>query len=341
MSLQTLRNRPALRAAFTLIELLVVIAIIAILIGLLLPAVQKVREAAARNQCTNHLKQITLAMHAYHDGNGKFPKNANGTFAQAYEKLSATYKILPYMEQTPLYNQFVETGTWGTNNAANGTKIPNLICPSAEPYGGTLNIGGWSGPGVNYAWCSGSSVQTAWSTPTTNGIFNNSAEIRMADIKDGQSNTIIAAEILSGNGNNTTGVYPNNIMYTADALFTSIVNKNFPTVAELNTIGNSAKTSPTGTRGNIGSMWSWYAHGQSLFNTSAPPNWELPTAGGVCCPGGGHDWGWGIVPPRSYHTGGVNAAFADGSVKFINNTVDTLTFQKLGHRADGQNIPNY
>src|SRR5262245_3520507 len=99
---------PALRrrrAAFTLIELLVVIAIIAILIALLVPAVQKVREAAARSQCQNNLKQLGLAMHSFHDTFKKFPRNYLQVGGNAWEALSANALILPFIEQTPLFNQ--------------------------------------------------------------------------------------------------------------------------------------------------------------------------------------------------------------------------------------------
>src|SRR5437879_878349 len=93
------------RGGFTLIELLVVIAIIAILIGLLVPAVQKVREAAARAQCQNNLKQLGLAMHNYHGVFKKFPRNYLQVGTNAWEALSANYFLLPYLEQQPLYNQ--------------------------------------------------------------------------------------------------------------------------------------------------------------------------------------------------------------------------------------------
>jgi prepilin-type processing-associated H-X9-DG protein len=77
------------------------------------------------------------------------------------------------------------------------------------------------------------------------------------------------------------------------------------------------------------------------MNTAAPPNWQYPSLAGDCCPGGSHDWGVGILPPRSMHTGGVNALLGDGSVRFIPNNIDILTFQLLGARNDGQPISNF
>jgi len=94
-------------------------------------------------------------------------------------------------------------------------------------------------------------------------------------------------------------------------------------------------------RSNNGTMWAWYAAGQSSLNTAAPPNWQFPTTGGDCCPGGANDWGYGIFPPRSAHSGGVNALLGDGSVRFIPNSIDIFTFQRLGNRQDGQPLGNF
>src|SRR5439155_13816292 len=140
------------RTGFTLIELLVVIAIIAILIGLLVPAVQKVREAANRASCENNLKQLGLAMHNYHGTFKKFPRDAYGGITvdgvrlaawNSWENFSANYKLLPYLEQNPLYNQFGFTAAFVA--FANGVAAPMqqklsvFLCPSAKAYGNPNN----------------------------------------------------------------------------------------------------------------------------------------------------------------------------------------------------------
>jgi prepilin-type N-terminal cleavage/methylation domain-containing protein len=338
--------RPSSRRAFTLIELLVVIAIIAILIGLLLPAVQKVREAAARSQCSNNLKQIGLGMHNYHGAYQKFPVNASGTFGQPWEKLSANYWLLPYIEQEAVFRAMPTSGGWGNVDGAGRpgqTAIKTFYCPSNTKYRGNI---GWQGPGSNYAYCMGSSIYnysgSNYNQPSRfNGMIGLDIEMSMTDARDGTSNTILAAEIISGSGTNSgTATYPNDIFFSSDAPFNAVVDKNFPTQAELNAIGTAANT-PSGFRGSNGSHWVWYAGSQTGFNTAAPPNWQYPSTGGACCPGGAHDWWVGIIPARSWHTGGVNAVLGDGSVRFIRDSIDLVTWQRLGNRNDRQVLGDF
>ncbi len=339
-------SRSVARSGFTLIELLVVIAIIAVLVALLLPAVQQAREAARRSDCKNKLKQLALAVHDFHDTTRKFPRNYLQVGSNAWEALSINYHLLPYIDQMPLYEAEQNNLTnWSyTYNTFMNTDLNVFHCPSA--LNGSKrgsNPSGWDGPGTNYAWCTGSSIETVWAGNNFNGILAYQVDRRIPDVTDGLSNTVLVAEILSGSGAPQAGPgkYPYDIFYTGNGLFNAVANRNFPTLAEVTAIGNTARTAPIGVKSNNGTMWAWYAAAQSTFNTSVPPNWEYPSAGGDCCPGGAHDWGFGLIPPRSLHTGGVNVALGDGSVRFVMDSIDLVTWQRLGNRADGEPINDY
>ena len=330
---------------FTLVELLVVIAIIGILVALLLPAIQAAREAARRTQCSNNVKQLAVAMHNFHDSHKKFPRNYRQVGGNAWEAIGANYHLLPFIEQAALYDEGESRPTdWGWfYGTLMNTPIQGFRCPSALPAprrGSHPN--GWDGPGTNYGWSTGSSVQTVWAGNNFNGMFAYQHDRFMADVVDGLSNTLMLGEMLSGSGmTGAAGMYPYDIFYTNNGLFTSVANANFPTEAELVAIGSMAKNSPSGVRSNNGTMWGWYSAAQSTITAAAPPNWDYPSAGGDCCPGGAHDWGYGIIPPRSLHPGGVNVAMGDASVRFINNSINLLLFQRLGHRSDGHVIGSF
>ncbi len=181
---------------FTLIELLVVIAIIGVLVAMLLPAVQKVREAASRLQCQNNLKQIGLALHGYHDAYKHFPA-PRGTHTPTplfTEFRGWMCEILPYIEQAPLYNQMYTSPWYVGFFATFNTPVPTYLCPS--DFRGFTGIPAGNGALTSYLGVTGSDndVNLQVNGPT-NGIFNvSSPGIRLTDVIDGTSNTLMLGE---------------------------------------------------------------------------------------------------------------------------------------------------
>jgi len=183
---------PLRRHGFTLIELLVVIAIIAILIGLLLPAVQKVREAAARSTCQNNLKQIGLAVHNYHDNYQRFPPARFDITLPPTSPKSWVYFILPYLEQDSLYNEVA------TNfKTASFVPVSTFLCPSdtrdlTQPFSGTVGAATGTFGLISYQGVIG----TQYSAGATDGIFDTGQKLgwRLEDIRDGTSATLMLGE---------------------------------------------------------------------------------------------------------------------------------------------------
>jgi prepilin-type N-terminal cleavage/methylation domain-containing protein/prepilin-type processing-associated H-X9-DG protein len=210
--------RRTYRSAFTLIELLVVIAIIAILIGLLLPAVQKVRDAAARMQCANNMKQMGIALHAYHGVANQFPAGVVSNGDKVYPYWSWMALIMPFWEQDNLYRQaetWAKTGApgsyqywpWGgfwlspqtPANPALGTKVKTLICPADGREDTLLPGSSWGGVGnVSFTGYLGVSGISGDNNNKTNlaqiGILYSKSATRFGDIIDGTSNTLMVGE---------------------------------------------------------------------------------------------------------------------------------------------------
>ncbi len=328
-----------LRSGFTLIELLVVIAIIAVLIALLLPAVQQAREAARRSQCKNNLKQLALAMHNYHDTHGLFPYGQQKEVAGATHRRDCWFqRILPQVEQAPasalyeadrteyMHNIYAIAGSPPVSKVPK-TVIPMFVCPSDA---GSPGVGG-SGNSVtfqsNYVVCGGVGVYTVnaqgvmtvtdRAVATTaapldrGGLFFADSNSGFKSCTDGSSNTLLAAEGLTRSGGSAWG--------------------------------------------ELGGIWGGSPHGGFCFSTSEAPNTSVPDRVYSCkatsVPGapnqapcengnsGGLAGRYNFA--RSYHSGGVQGALADGSVRFFSDNINLQTWMRLGVKNDGQPVGDF
>jgi prepilin-type N-terminal cleavage/methylation domain-containing protein len=314
------------RAAFTLIELLVVIAIIAILIGLLLPAVQKVREAAARMKCSNNLKQLGLGLHMHHQDYDRFPASYQARPdlpSGSFYRWSALAMLTPYLEQTNLYRQLdlnasLYTAPPETAGVVLRTQhtpwvvqvVPLFLCPSDR---GQITQPGW-GPS-NYVVNNGSGPTGAYAN--TDGPFFIDSKTRILDLTDGTSNTALMSEQILGTGNPATpAVVP--LPYDVREVYAWI-----PTAPTLSDAACAGATGQT----DRGSRWADGAGPSTQYNHRLPPNTNLPDCFSRFA-------GWKAA--RSRHTGGVNVLVGDGSVKFVRNAVDPLVWQAAATRSGGE-----
>ncbi|QDT14753.1 DUF1559 domain-containing protein [Alienimonas californiensis] len=339
------RTSSILRSGFTLIELLVVIAIIAILVSLLLPAVQQAREAARRSQCQNNLKQLGLALHNYHSTFNVFPLGRGGTngtpptatpmpagnYTSNGGRLGTHVPLLPYMDQTAHWNQiskplvFDLSGTqtaapsmgarpWETNYPPWRVQVAALLCPSdgASTSSTSLAVTNYS-----FNWGdNGDGMDDSFGTnPRVRGMFGATNSSGMRDMRDGTTSTLLMAENGRSDGSRSyQGSYAQNFGGNISKA-TLIATPSAACLTPANDPANPGKyISTAGLRGR-GSRWADGGAAYTGFTTIFPPN-------GPSCAADGTDWGDGIYSAGSYHTGGAQAVFGDGSVAFISETID-------------------
>jgi len=311
--------------AFTLVELLVVVAIIGTLVGLLLPAVQAAREAARQSQCTNTLKQWSLAMQTYHDVYGVLPLSGSG-----WTMIQTTWQPLlwPYMEQGVLANKFTYTSAWHSwgstlnvnnqldkSNAAPMTRrLPIYYCPSDRPgayFAMDAGVGTFYAPRSNYAvngtsvTKSGktfigpfnktytSSVGSSWTSFEPRG-YKGSEATRFRNITDGLSKTLLMSEINMWTSDSGSPVDPRG--QVANCKFDASITPN----AMFDKVAN------------------WYV-APNYSCTDTPPFLPCQAVGSAF-----------VYAARSHHFGGVQAAFADGAVQFVSDSVDQAAWQAQG-----------
>ena len=328
------RQRVRSRRGFTLVELLVVIAIIGILIALLLPAVQMAREAARRISCGNNLKQYGIAVHLYHDTHKQLPpagtfKAVTGrTWGQRMSpRIGWQVRVLPFMEQNALYeklNMNLEQAhrsqvPWeGQLIEARRVQVPYAMCPSdprdrvrgawaQASYCG--NLGSQLTPSANGS-CNTFTTENIHRMPggmaghgnssnvnRVNGIFSrHGMDIRLASITDGTSNTFMVGEVLMDCTDHTSGWWN----------FNGGGNAHASTSVPLNTMTTCARNQQEAIDRGYLNPQCWQKN-----------NWN-------------YSWGF-----RSKHPTGAQFALADGSVHFINQTIDYNTYQYMGSRNDG------
>jgi len=318
---------PSFRAAFTLVELLVVIAIIGILVALLLPAVNSARESARRLQCTNNLRQIALAAHNFHSAQNRFP---TGVESQEPPRIYGSgiriwgHAVLPYLEETVIdnyadYDVGQGKADWYINNAVtNSTRIMTYICPSDE-------VGSIDFPGENIFEWTRSNYTACFSA---DGIFAEPGANHNVDSLHNKS--FLNPSVRSG----LRGLFNVNVKKTVK----SVEDGTSKTVAFSELISG-----PDRTQDLRGYWWGYFG---SFHTHMRMPNTSLPDRlfGGSCfpekspCQPNASGWSAVVVAARSYHVGGVNVAFADGSMHFVTDSIDRLAWIGIGSINGGEVI---
>ncbi|MGL4942265.1 MAG: DUF1559 domain-containing protein [Thermoguttaceae bacterium] len=348
------------RRGFTLIELLVVIAIIGVLVALLLPAVQAAREAARRMQCTNNVKQLSLSLQNYHDINNSFPAGTSGldgttTFGGATptqeqaerDRIGPLVSVLPFIEQNALYESvqnaqahYMNGTTWqglriqGDNpgggdvwNGVNNVAVLFAVCPSESQPAIPAGFMGRN----NYVFCQGDfpgrpDTRSGMAGHNPRGIFVSWAWKGMSAITDGTSNTVAVSERGIGFGKtriqntlvrNATTAISGFVKADTEAAVT-VPTTFVPSLCAQMRAGSGYVATASTRTDRYGRRWLSGEPMFGMFNTILPPN-------SPGCMLGDSSADPGILPPTSYHSGGVVVGRFDGSVAFVSDTINAVT----------------
>jgi prepilin-type N-terminal cleavage/methylation domain-containing protein/prepilin-type processing-associated H-X9-DG protein len=340
--------KPPVRRGFTLIELLVVIAIIAVLIALLLPAVQMAREAARRTQCLNNLKQLGLALNNYHTAAGIFPMATTVAYSEqtnsapllqtTWGTWSCQALLLNYLDNQPAYsacnfnwNCWYDVG-YSVNSTVFDSQLKIFVCPSDGRTGVFMNN--------NYMACMGTATDP-W-TLNGSGVFSNYRCFGFQSIVDGTSKTIAFAEALVSNQLHSlpwrSGVAAGD---GAKGLADNANSNQAGVMADLETCTQKflAKQNLPGFE-DKGYRWASGSPGVAVFNTIVPPNSDKYNWAGcrLDCDGCGIEFGQ-YENATSNHPGGVNIVFCDGSARFIQNSIAIQTWWALGTKNGSEVVP--